>query len=81
MINKAISGLYPPGSTIKTLTALSALENDVVSLKLIVRCKGYMIFMVKDFTVGKKKVMVSWMRTALKNLVMFIFMKLQEDLE
>ena len=22
MINKAISGLYPPGSTIKTLTAL-----------------------------------------------------------
>ena len=27
--NKAISGLYPPGSTIKTIVALSALENDV----------------------------------------------------
>ena len=27
--NKSISGLYPPGSTIKTIVALSALENDV----------------------------------------------------
>ena len=25
LINKAVSGLYPPGSTIKTLVALSAL--------------------------------------------------------
>ena len=27
--NKVISGLYPPGSTLKTIVALSALENDV----------------------------------------------------
>ena len=29
LINKAISGLYPPGSTIKTIVALSALENKI----------------------------------------------------
>ena len=40
LINKSISGLYPPGSTIKPIVALSALENDVVSPKLFVECKG-----------------------------------------
>ena len=40
LINKSLSGLYPPGSTIKPIVALSALENDVISPKLIVQCKG-----------------------------------------
>ena len=40
LINKSMSGLYPPGSTIKPIVALSALENDVVSTKHIVQCKG-----------------------------------------
>ena len=40
LINKSISGLYPPGSTIKPIVALSALENDVISPKKIVRCTG-----------------------------------------
>jgi len=40
LINKAFAGLYPPGSTIKPIVALSALENDVVSPKKIVRCTG-----------------------------------------
>jgi len=31
LINKSLAGLYPPGSTIKPIVALSALENDVVS--------------------------------------------------
>ena len=67
MINKAISGLYPPGSTIKTLTALSALENDVVSSKLIVRCKGYIDLHGERFHCWKKKGHgVVGMRTAIK---------------
>ena len=67
MINKAISGLYPPGSTIKTLTALSALENDVVSSKLVVRCKGYIDLHGERFHCWKKKGHgVVGMRTALK---------------
>ena len=40
LINKSIAGLYPPGSTIKPIVALSALENDVVSPNTIVECKG-----------------------------------------
>ena len=39
-MNKALSGLYPPGSTIKPIVALSALENEIISSKLVVQCKG-----------------------------------------
>jgi len=42
LLNKSISGLYPPGSTIKPIVALSALENDVISPKLVIQCKGDM---------------------------------------
>ena len=38
LVNKAISGLYPPGSTIKTLVTISALENDVVNPKMVLQC-------------------------------------------
>jgi penicillin-binding protein 2 len=40
LANKALSGLYPPGSTIKTLVALSALENKIVRPLDTFRCKG-----------------------------------------
>ncbi len=40
LINKPMAGLYPPGSTIKPIVALSALENDVINPKKIVECKG-----------------------------------------
>jgi penicillin-binding protein 2 len=40
LINKTLAGLYPPGSTIKPVVAISALENDVMSPKKIVSCKG-----------------------------------------
>jgi len=67
MINKAISGLYPPGSTIKTLTALSALENDVVSSKLVVRCKGFTDLHGERFHCWKKEGHgLVGMRTAIK---------------
>ena len=40
LTNKAISGLYPPGSTIKTLVALSALENKIIRPLDSFRCSG-----------------------------------------
>ena len=40
LINKTISGLYSPGSIIKPIVALSALENDVISTKFKVNCSG-----------------------------------------
>jgi len=67
MLNKAVSGLYPPGSTIKTLTAISALENDIVSPKLLVKCKGYIDLHGERFNCWKKKGHgVVGMRTAIK---------------
>jgi len=67
MLNKAVSGLYPPGSTIKTLTAISALENDIVSSKLLVKCTGYIDLHGKRFHCWKKKGHgLVGMRTALK---------------
>jgi penicillin-binding protein 2 len=54
MINKALAGQYPPGSTIKTLTALSALENDVVSPNLTIECKGFIDFYGEKFHCWKK---------------------------
>ena len=56
LINKTLSGLYSPGSTIKPIVALSALENgimDTQTLKSNAREKWN--FMVKHFTAGKKK--------------------------
>jgi len=55
LINKAIAGLYPPGSTIKTLVALSALENDIVNPNLTVQCKGYIEFYGEKFHCWEKK--------------------------
>ena len=40
LINKTVAGLYSPGSTIKPIVALSALENDVVAPSMKVICKG-----------------------------------------
>jgi penicillin-binding protein 2 len=40
LINKSIAGVYPPGSTIKPLVALSALENDVISPNTTRECRG-----------------------------------------
>jgi penicillin-binding protein 2 len=41
LINKTVSGLYSPGSTIKPIVALSALENDVISTNMKVNCRGH----------------------------------------
>jgi len=55
LVNKAVSGLYPPGSTIKTLVTISALENDVVNPKMVQQCKGYIELYGEKFHCWKKK--------------------------
>ena len=41
LVNKSLSGNYSPGSTIKPLVALSALENEIISPDFTVHCKGH----------------------------------------
>ena len=41
LINKSLSGNYSPGSTIKPIVALSALENEIISPEFTVQCKGH----------------------------------------
>ena len=55
LINKSISGLYPPGSTIKSLAAISALENDVFNPKKVIHCKGFIELYGEKYHCWKKK--------------------------
>ncbi len=55
LINKALAGLYPPGSTIKPIVALSALENDVMSTKKMVQCTGNITLYGQTYHCWKEK--------------------------
>ena len=55
LTNKAMSGLYPPGSTIKTLVALSALENGIIKPSDTFRCKGKIELHGEKFHCWEKK--------------------------
>jgi len=55
LINKTVSGLYSPGSTIKPIVALSALENDVISPKQTVQCTGKMEMYGQTYHCWKEK--------------------------
>jgi penicillin-binding protein 2 len=41
LINKAVAGQYPPGSTFKMMVALAALEDNVVDPEATVYCPGH----------------------------------------
>jgi len=55
LINKTISGLYSPGSTIKPIVALSALENNTISPNFKVKCKGKIEMYGQTYHCWKKK--------------------------
>tara|TARA_Y100001970_G_scaffold21168_1_gene24076 strand:- start:931 stop:2844 length:1914 start_codon:yes stop_codon:yes gene_type:complete len=55
LINKTISGLYSPGSTIKPIVALSALEHDVIKPSMQVFCSDSIDFYEQKFHCWKKK--------------------------
>ncbi len=55
LINKTLSGLYSPGSTIKPIVALSALENNVVDTKFKVKCTGKMELYEQTFHCWKEE--------------------------
>lgn len=44
LLNRAVSGLYPPGSTYKIVTAAAALEAGVVTAETESYCPGYFMY-------------------------------------
>ena len=40
LVNKTLQGNYSPGSTIKPIVALSALENGIINTNFTVKCTG-----------------------------------------
>ena len=55
LLNKTISGLYSPGSTIKPLVALSALEHNVINPNMRVNCSGKVEMYGGKYHCWKKK--------------------------
>ena len=55
LVNKSLSGLYSPGSTIKPIVALSALENDITSENFRVNCTGKTEMYGQTYHCWKKK--------------------------
>ena len=41
LVNKTLQGNYSPGSTIKPIVALSALENKIINTNFTVNCRGH----------------------------------------
>ncbi|MDA9604453.1 penicillin-binding protein 2 [Candidatus Pelagibacter sp.] len=55
LVNKTLTGLYSPGSTIKPIVALSALENDIISTNFKVNCTGKIEMYGHTYHCWKKK--------------------------
>jgi penicillin-binding protein 2 len=55
LVNKTLTGLYSPGSTIKPIVALSALENNVISPNFKVNCSGKIEMYGQTYHCWKKR--------------------------
>ena len=55
LVNKTLSGLYSPGSTIKPIVALSALENNIINKDFKVNCSGKTEMYGQTYHCWKKK--------------------------
>jgi penicillin-binding protein 2 len=55
LVNKTLSGLYSPGSTLKPMVALSALENGIIDKNFKVNCTGKIEMYGQTYHCWKKK--------------------------
>ena len=55
LVNKTLTGLYSPGSTIKPIVALSALENKIIDKDFKVNCTGKIEMYGQTYHCWKKK--------------------------
>ncbi len=55
LVNKTLQGKYSPGSTIKPIVALSALENGIINTNFTVKCTGKTEMYGQTYHCWKKK--------------------------
>ena len=55
LVNKTLAGLYSPGSTLKPMVALSALENEIIDENFKVNCTGKIEMYGQTFHCWKEK--------------------------
>lgn len=55
LVNKVMAGVYPPGSTFKTVTALAALDSGAVTPDTIFHCAGEFSLGSHDFHCWRKQ--------------------------
>ena len=55
LVNKTLAGQYSPGSTIKPIVALSALENNIINKGFKVKCTGKIKMYGQTYHCWKKK--------------------------
>ena len=55
LLNKTLQGNYSPGSTIKPIVALSALENEIINTSFTVKCTGKTEMYGQTYHCWKKK--------------------------
>ena len=55
LVNKTLSGIYSPGSTIKPIVALSALENNIITEDFKVKCTGKIEMYGQTYHCWKKR--------------------------
>jgi len=54
LINKAVQGQYPPGSTFKIVTAMAGLSEGVISPDNLLYCNGYLHFGNRNYGCWKR---------------------------
>lgn len=64
LFNRAVSGAYPPGSTIKPVTALAALQEGVVTEKTVINDRGVLVI-PNQFNPAISYQFVGWKRDGL----------------
>jgi len=62
LVNKTLSGNYSPGSTIKPIVALSALENGIINTNFTVKCTVTRVATIEQNTIVWKTVCCGWIQ-------------------
>ena len=80
LVNKSISGQYPPGSTFKMIVALAGLKHNVVNLGLITIYFDFLNHFEEKEVSKIKTIVLNWTKNSSDWMILAQGMKLLEKL-